>query len=387
MYDSPLVSVLIPYYNDEKYLRIAIESVLKQSYQNFELFLVNHATTDTCRDIAHSYHDPRVKHIDMSCNLGIGGGGLLMTKFLEQAQGKYVKFLCSDDILLENCLATLVDYMENNPKIDFAFGNLNYIDEAGNSLGKDFFSNRKYFSVSNTEADCIRLYSKGYSFLPYIGSIVKRNILSNINIIKTIIMTFDMSLWCSLLCKGYKIGYIDTIVGGYRIHKEQASAIQKRRQAEALSFREWATFWKIFLTIESVDLVKEVWSDSKLADKLTRKEDIPFFVAYMMFDFDIISSSVYDYMTSLLNDDSKRKYLIETFGYGIRELRQSCLKNLNQKNLCRESFFRKFKTKIYAKGVKDLSLIDMFYLSLRKFINLITLRPLFNLFKKKDFSL
>lgn len=385
--NSPLVSVFIPYYNDEKFLKTSIESVLNQSYQNFELILVNHASTDTSCEIARSYSDSRIKHIDMKCNLGVGGGGLLMTKFLDQACGKYVKFLCADDTLLDNGLRILVDYMENNPNIDFAFGNLNYINERGKLLGKDFFSNREYFSIDNTEADCIRLYSKGYSFLPYIGSIVKRDILSNIKINKTIIMTFDMSLWLSLLCKGYKIGYVEQLIGNYRIHKEQASAIQKRKQAEILSSHEWGIFWKIFLTIDSVDLAKAVWPESDMAEKLTRKEDIPFFVAYMLFDFGVISQGIYDYIASMFNDDEKRTYLIETFGFGIRELRAACLSKLQNNAVQKRSFVGKYKTKLYMKGVKDLSLFDMLYLAFRKFVNVITLRPLFKLFKKKNYSL
>ncbi len=385
--NSPLVSLFIPYYNDKTFLRVSIESVLSQTYKNWELILVNHASTDSSREIAHSYNDSRIKHVDVSCNLGVGGGGLLMTKFLEQAKGKYVKFLCADDMLLDDGLSILVDYMESHPDIDFAFGNLNYINENGRSLGKDFFSNREYFSVDNTEADCIRLYSKGYSFLPYIGSIAKRQIFNNITINKTIIMTFDMSLWLSLLCKGYKIGYIEQLIGNYRIHKEQASAIQKRRQAEMLSSHEWGIFWKIFLTIESVDLAKEVWPESDLAEKLTRKEDIPFFVAYMLFDFWIISQEIYAYIASLLDDDCKRQYLIETFGFGVRELRKACLNKLQTNNSAKMNSLKKYKTKLYMKGVKDLNLLDMIYLAFRKFINLITLRPLFKLFKKKNYSL
>ena len=59
------VSVLIPYYNDREFFRQSIESVLNQTYKDFELILVNHATTDDCREIAHSYNDDRIIHLDM----------------------------------------------------------------------------------------------------------------------------------------------------------------------------------------------------------------------------------------------------------------------------------------------------------------------------------
>ncbi len=73
MSNNPLVSVFIPYYNDSKYLRKAIDSIFAQTYKNFELILLNHASSDGSRDIAHSYHDKRIKHIDMPKNYGAGG--------------------------------------------------------------------------------------------------------------------------------------------------------------------------------------------------------------------------------------------------------------------------------------------------------------------------
>lgn len=74
MLNQPLVSVFLPYYNDEKFLEYSIKSVLEQSYENFELILLNHASTDSSYNIAHSFQDFRIKHVDMSINLGAGGG-------------------------------------------------------------------------------------------------------------------------------------------------------------------------------------------------------------------------------------------------------------------------------------------------------------------------
>ena len=88
---KPLVSVFIPYYNDEKFLKTSIESVLNNNYQDFELILLNHATKDSCREIAHSYNDDRIKHIDMSENLG-GGSGLLFQKMLDHHGKRFFNY-------------------------------------------------------------------------------------------------------------------------------------------------------------------------------------------------------------------------------------------------------------------------------------------------------
>ncbi len=140
--NKPLVSVFIPYYDDEKFLREAIDAVLESTYSNFELILLNHATEDSCREIAHSYNDPRIKHIDETKNLG-GGSGLLLQHFLDIAKGKYVKVLSADEVLTEDGLSILVDYMENNQGKDFAFGNVEYIDKNSKDLNVNHFSHRR----------------------------------------------------------------------------------------------------------------------------------------------------------------------------------------------------------------------------------------------------
>ena len=114
---KPLVSVFIPYYNDRSFLKDSIESVLHQTYQNFELILLNHASTDGSKEFVHSYKDERIKHIDIDKNLG-AGSGILMLEFLKLAKGKYTKQYCADDIMNANCIEVLVNYLEDNPNKD-----------------------------------------------------------------------------------------------------------------------------------------------------------------------------------------------------------------------------------------------------------------------------
>ena len=86
MKKPPTVSVFVPYYNDRNFLPQCIESILAQTFKDFELVLLNHATTDDCRSIAHSFADPRIIHIDMPSNLG-AGSGMLFLEFLKAASG------------------------------------------------------------------------------------------------------------------------------------------------------------------------------------------------------------------------------------------------------------------------------------------------------------
>ena len=177
MNTNPLVSIYMHYYNDKNFLKNTIEAILASTYKNFELILINHKTEDSSREIAHSFTDSRIKHIDMPYNAGYGCSGLMLIEFLKIAKGKYVKLLCADDIIEKDGLETLVNYMESHPEKDFAFGNMEYVDEQGNDLHENHFNEKEGFSLDNDEIKCLQLFSQGISFLPYPACIIKREIL------------------------------------------------------------------------------------------------------------------------------------------------------------------------------------------------------------------
>ena len=369
MNEQPLVSVFIPYYNDEKYLRQSIESVLNQTYKNFELILLNHATTDSCRNIAHSYNDERIKHIDMPKNYG-AGGGILFETMLNASNGKYIKPFCADDAMRSDGLKELVNFMENNPNIDFAFGNLEYINDQNEDMNKNWFNQRPGFSVNNTETDLIRLYTvNNISMLPYIGSIVKTEALKNINYNYTFIMLFDMSIWLSLLCKGYKIGYLDKIISNYRIHTTQVSATGKEKWALQVSVYERSVFWEILFTIKDVEFIKKIFPDNAFHNKLKEIRDIPFYVATSLFS--IYKPMTYIVLNKLFNDKEYLEHIENEFGWGIKELRAEI-----------GIIYQKSK---YEKTGTELKKHELFFLFIKKLKD--QLKYLFSKKNKNEFSL
>ncbi len=384
MRTEPLVSVFLPYYNDRKFLRESIESVLNNSYENIELILLNHATTDDCRDIAHSYNDLRIKHIDMDINYG-AGGGVLFKKMLDVASGKYIKTLCADDILRPNGIKILVDYMENHPEKDFAFGNVEYIDENANDLNDNWFNARPRFSIDNDEIKLIELYYQGFSTLPYIGSITKKECLANIQINKTYTLMFDMSLWLNLLCKDCKIGFVDEIIANYRIHDAQVSGVNNEKNIYHRSYYETADFWEILFEIEDIELVKKLFPNNKHISRLTEKQDIPFIIATSLF----YSKQPYAFVVldKMINDELYSKHLLKTFNFGVKEFRD-LYKYVPPQNsdLKNESL----KSHIYHKAPKNLSVLQLLFLLARvllNFINPVKIIKKFRKKKKKKYSL
>ncbi len=104
MKTNPLVSIIVPVYNVEKYLERCLNSILSQTYRNLEIIIVDDGSTDTSPTILHSYHDPRLIIITKEN----GGQSSARNEGLKLATGKYVTFVDSDDWIHQNAIHTMV---------------------------------------------------------------------------------------------------------------------------------------------------------------------------------------------------------------------------------------------------------------------------------------
>lgn len=113
-----LVSIVMPAHNVQAYIAQSITSVLQQTHTQWELWVVDHNSTDKTASIALSFNDPRINVISHSAATvsGVRNAGL------QRATGEFLCFLDSDDLLPENSLKDRVDFMVNNPHISFVDG-------------------------------------------------------------------------------------------------------------------------------------------------------------------------------------------------------------------------------------------------------------------------
>lgn len=110
MNTSPLLSIIIPVYNAEKYLQKCVNSIFEQDFSDYELILVNDGSTDGSGDICDKYAliDPRIQVIHKAN----GGQSSARNNGLKAAKGKYLWFIDSDDIIEANCISTLIQEIE-----------------------------------------------------------------------------------------------------------------------------------------------------------------------------------------------------------------------------------------------------------------------------------
>ena len=114
---GPLVSVIIPVFNGEKYLREAIESILAQTYQATEIIIVDDGSTDSSPVIARSFA-PRIRYFHQN-NSGISAA---LNRGIELSRGSFLAFLDADDLWKEDKLMRQMAVFDNNPDVDFVFG-------------------------------------------------------------------------------------------------------------------------------------------------------------------------------------------------------------------------------------------------------------------------
>ena len=130
----PLVSVIMPVYNAERYVAEAIESILSQTYTNLELIVLDDNSTDNSISIINRFQDERIKLIKIEKN---GGIAATLNRGLAASKGKYIARMDADDIALPHRLMTQIQFLEDHPAVDFIGSCATVIDEDGKKIGRE----------------------------------------------------------------------------------------------------------------------------------------------------------------------------------------------------------------------------------------------------------
>lgn len=206
-------SIIIPVYNIEKYIQIAIESILNQKYQDFELIIIDDGSTDKSGEICKQYkNDKRVKLIQKK-NQGVSSARNLG---LEKATGEYIIFVDGDDYLEPNTLQIIANNIENNDMIIFGYNE---------KFKKKIY--QKNMTINETVVDNIKSIENvvnnkygGYIF----NKVFKKSIIKkyNIKFNLKIHMCEDLLFVIEFLQYAKNIKVIHDILYNYRMRKSSA---------------------------------------------------------------------------------------------------------------------------------------------------------------------
>lgn len=212
------ISVIMSVYNDKVYLQKAIDSILNQTFSDFEFIICNDCSTDGSLDILKSYEekDKRIKLIDNTENLGLAAS---LNKCLKIATAPYIARMDSDDISMPKRLETEYDFLEKHHEYDVVGTKCKIIDEEGN-VYKDFLIHKGEVTL----LDALKKVS-----IVHPTAMMRKSVVLEVNGYTDNELTNraeDYDLWCKLLSNSHKIYNIDIPLLYYR---EGLSGIKKRK--------------------------------------------------------------------------------------------------------------------------------------------------------------
>lgn len=139
---APLVSVVIPTYNSAQYLPEAIESVLSQSWQDFEIIIVDDGSTDNTQELVSAFKSIKIRYVRQESS---GGPSSPRNVGIHHARGKYISFLDSDDLMSRYKLAEAVPFLEQYPDLGLLFANFEICNERGDIFPGTFLDEFQTF--------------------------------------------------------------------------------------------------------------------------------------------------------------------------------------------------------------------------------------------------
>lgn len=219
---QPLVSILMNCYNGGDYLSQALESVIAQTYQNWELIFWDNQSTDNSSDIVHSYKDNRIKYFYAETHEALGIARKLA---LKEVSGDWIGFLDTDDIWLADKLELQMelksDVNQDDAEIGLVYGRTLLIDEFGNGLGEYLPGD---LSVDNLpEGDIFfQLLEKG-NFIACPSILFSYRAYESVRGIKDGFYYGPDYYLSVLISKHYGVKLVNQIVCKYRIHSNNES--------------------------------------------------------------------------------------------------------------------------------------------------------------------
>jgi glycosyltransferase involved in cell wall biosynthesis len=278
---QPLVSILLRFYNDEKYIRPCLGSILNQDYQNIEVILVNNKSEDNSQAIINEYLDD--KRIKILCNdKNIIGGAYNFRKAFKTSRGKYIVFFCADDIMNKNCISNKVDFLEKNQNYLACFSHLECIDEKGKPKNKNLESIKK-----DDRYQYLRRIFDYYYCVAFPGAMTRKESFIYDAMDLRLLNFFDIKLWINILLNG-DIAVLDECHVKYRQHGENASAIYNNKEKYTTYLFELHFLYDEFFKINNFEIIEKIFpeADSLLTkiDKKTDQDLIPIIVAILLYN-------------------------------------------------------------------------------------------------------
>jgi glycosyltransferase involved in cell wall biosynthesis len=242
---TPTISVCIPTFNHAHFLKDAVESVLAQTFADFELVIVDNCSTDSTRELVSKYveADSRVTYICNDINVGPQEN---LNRCLRYSTGKYVKILCADDLLEPTCLEESLRVLEEGENVVLAASARQIVDEQLHLIRVAGYS-VKNVHVAGRDMIGYSLFNGNYIGEP--SAVIFRRDGAERGFDTSYRLLIDLEMWLHLLEKG-NMAYIGTPLCRFRFYGAQ----ETNKVISSLDFiDEEVRLYKKYIGMEYVD--------------------------------------------------------------------------------------------------------------------------------------
>jgi glycosyltransferase involved in cell wall biosynthesis len=200
----PLVSIITPSFNQAKFLRRTIESVLDQDYPEIEYIVIDGGSTDGSLEIIRGYED-KFAYWESIPDKGQTDA---INKGFARATGKYLAWLNSDDVYKPGAISEAVAYLEGHPDVGMVYGECDFIDADDHVIGR--------FPAAQTDYDRLR---NGYVHVPQAAAFFWRDLWEKVGPLDpSFYFAMDYDLWVRLAGEAPLVFLPDHVWAGFRLH-------------------------------------------------------------------------------------------------------------------------------------------------------------------------
>lgn len=219
-----LISVVVPVYNGQEFIKTTIQSVIMQSYPHWEMLIIDDGSTDGTKEVVKGYlEDSRIKYFYQKNRERAAA----RNQGIHFSSGQYIAFLDADDAWLPDKLEVQVDYLKHHPEVRLCFTNYFLIDTGGILTGAPRIS-----FTSNNQFDYLL---KG-NFIANSTVMIPRDVLDKVGLFDETLPAFgseDWDMWLRIV-RFYSVHFIDKPLALYRIHENNTSLDRMCSSAEAV---------------------------------------------------------------------------------------------------------------------------------------------------------
>lgn len=314
----PTVSVIIPSYNHEKFIKECIQSVLDQTFQDFEIIITDDASTDRTVEAIKSFDDKRIKLFTSHKNQG---ASIATNNCISQSSGKYIAMLSSDDTWYPEKLEIQVQYLEQHPEIGAVFGKADWIGESGQPIKDKTFPYMDVFNAKNrSRFEWLRYFFYHGNCLCHPCSMVRRECYDEIGMLNPAFANLpDFDLWVRL-CLLHEIWILDHKLIQFRRINDETNVSSDSNKSRVRNRFEHRHILNEYLQITNPDEFLLIFPSAVNYGNVTA-ETIPFILGQLAIksgtDFMVLWGL--DLIYTLLQDQKTARILEQDFNFTHRD--------------------------------------------------------------------